>query len=120
MQENYPIDFVVTWLDGNDPAWQTECKEYYKDEKGIDMSISRMRDWDNLHYWFRCVEKFAPWVRTIHLVTWGHFPKWLNTNAPKLNIVKHSDFIPQEYLPTFSTFPNTLNTHRIENLAEHF
>ncbi|MDR0941042.1 MAG: Stealth CR1 domain-containing protein [Bacteroidales bacterium] len=120
MQENYPIDFVVTWLDGNDPAWQDEYKKYYKDEKGIDMSIARTRDWDNLHYWFRCVEKFAPWVRKIHLVTWGHIPKWLNINAPKLNIVKHSDFIPAEYLPSFSTFPNTLNLHRIKDLAEHF
>ncbi|MDR2963484.1 MAG: Stealth CR1 domain-containing protein [Bacteroidales bacterium] len=120
MQENYPIDFVVTWLDGNDPAWQTDYKKYYKEEKGIDMSIARMRDWNNLQYWFRSVEKFAPWVNKIHLVTWGHLPKWLKTDAPKLNIVKHSDFIPAEYLPTFSTFPNTLNTHRIQGISEHF
>ena len=24
MSENYPIDFVVTWVDGNDPVWQAE------------------------------------------------------------------------------------------------
>ena len=22
--ENYPIHFVVTWVDGNDPVWQAE------------------------------------------------------------------------------------------------
>jgi len=120
MKENYPIDFVVTWLDGNDPEWQAECKKYYKEEKGIDMSIARMRDWDNLQYWFRSVEKYATWVNKIHLVTWGHLPKWLNKDAKKLNIVKHTDFIPKEYLPTFSTFPNNLNTHRIKGLSEHF
>ncbi|MDR0830128.1 MAG: hypothetical protein LBN95_08470 [Prevotellaceae bacterium] len=120
MKENYPIDFIIMWLDGNDPEWQAEYKHYYKQEKGVDMSIARIRDWDNLQYWFRAVENFAPWVNKIHLITCGHLPKWLNKNAQKLNIVKHSDFIPQEYLPTFSTFPNTLNHHRINGLAEHF
>jgi hypothetical protein len=120
MRESYPIDFIVTWLDGNDPEWQAEYKKYYKEEKGIDMSIARNRDWDNLQYWFRSIEKFAPWVNKIHLVTYGHLPKWLNKDAEKLNIVKHADFIPKEYLPTFSSFPNALNLHKIKGLSEHF
>lgn len=28
MSENYPIDFVVTWVDGNDPIWQAEKAKY--------------------------------------------------------------------------------------------
>lgn len=120
MKENYPIDFVVTWLDGNDPVWQAEYKKYYKEEKGCDMSIARTRDWDNLHYWFRCVEKFAPWVRKIHFVTCGHLPEWLNTKAEKLNIVTHTDFIPAEYLPTFNTWTIVWNLWRIEGLSEHY
>ncbi|MCL2327751.1 MAG: stealth family protein [Bacteroidetes bacterium] len=120
MKENYPIDFVVAWIDGNDPEWQAEYKKYYKDEKGIDVSISRFRDWNNLQYWFRCVERFAPWVRKIHLVTWGHLPEWLNKDAEKLNIVKHTDFIPKEYLPLFSALSLLLNSHLINGLAEHF
>jgi len=120
MKKNYPIDFVITWLDGNDPEWQAEYKKYYKEEKGVDTSIARFREWDNLHYWFRSVEKFAPWVNKIHLVTWGHLPEWLNNNAEKLNIVHHSDFIPKEYLPTFSSHPIELNMHRIKDLSENF
>ncbi|MBQ1187227.1 MAG: stealth conserved region 3 domain-containing protein, partial [Clostridia bacterium] len=80
----------------------------------------RYRDWDNLQYWFRGVEKFAPWVNKIHFVTWGHLPEWLDTTNPKLNIVKHTDFIPEEYLPTFSSHTIELNLHRIEGLAEQF
>src|SRR5699024_2272679 len=45
---------------------------------------------------------------------------WLDVNHPKLNIVKHEDFIPEEYLPTFSARPIELNLHRIEGLAEQF
>ena len=80
----------------------------------------RYRDWDNLQYWFRGVEKFAPWVNRIHFITWGHLPSWLDTTNPKLNIVKHTDYIPEKYLPTFSSHAIELNMHRIEGLADRF
>lgn len=118
-KEHTPIDFVITWVDGNDPKWNEE-KKSYQPEKNTDDSVVRYRDWDNLQYWFRAVEKYAPWVNKIHFVTSGHLPKWLNVNHPKLNIVKHTDYIPTEYLPTFSSHPIELNLHRIEGLAEQF
>jgi hypothetical protein len=120
MTQEHPIDFVLPWVDGNDPAWLQEFKQYYRGEKGVDASPSRFRNWDNLQYWFRGIETFAPWVRTVHFVTCGHLPKWLNTAHPQLHIVNTRDFIPKEYMPTFSSFPITLNMHRIEGLAEHF
>ena len=115
-----PIDFVMIWVDGNDPEWQKEKSRY--DGKTVTASNSavRYRDWDNLQYWFRGVEKFAPWVNKIHFVTWGHIPPWLDTNNPKINIVNHKDYIPEEYLPTFSSHTIELNLHRIEGLAEQF
>ncbi|MBB5335928.1 Stealth CR1 domain-containing protein [Pectinatus brassicae] len=117
--DNHPIDFVIYWVDGNDPNWQNEKSQYDTSIDG-DKRVSRYRDWDNLQYWFRSVEKFTPWVNKIHFVTWGHLPKWLNTKNPKLNIVKHTDYLPTEYLPTFSSRPLELNLHRIKGLAEHF
>lgn len=119
MKNENEIDFVIMWVDGNDPEWQKEkCK--YKVDKNADGSIYRYRDWDLLKYWFRGVEKYAPWVRKIHFVTWGHVPKWLNTENPKLNIVKHSDFIPSQYLPTFSANSIENNLYRIHDLSEQF
>ena len=114
-----PIDFVITWVDGNDPAWQEE-KNRYSPHAGGDMSARRYRDWDNLQYWFRGVEKFAPWVHKVYFVTWGHIPPWLNTDDPRLQIVKHTDFIPEKYLPTFSSRAIELNMHRIPGLSEQF
>lgn len=114
------IDFVMIWVDGNDPAWQAEKSKYDQTNKKGDSSVVRYRSWDNLQYWFRGVEKFAPWVNRIHFVTWGHIPEWLDTSNPKLNIVKHEDYIPKEYLPTFSANTIELNLHRIEGLAEQF
>lgn len=119
-QNNAPIDFVMIWVDGNDPEWRQEKAKY--DGKTVTASNSevRYRDWDNLQYWFRGVEKYAPWVNKIHFVTWGHIPPWLDTTNPKINVVKHTDYIPEEYLPTFSSHTIELNLHRIDGLAEQF
>ena len=60
------------------------------------------------------------WVNKVFFVTWGHIPSWLDTTNPKLRIVKHSEFIPKEYLPTFSSHTIELNLHRIKDLSENF
>ena len=117
------IDIVLTWVDGNDPEWRKQKSEYELKIKGINKSSNnnvRFRDWDNLQYIFRGIEKYMPWVNKIHFVTWGHLPKWLNVECEKLNIVNHNDFIPKEYLPTFNSNTIELNLHRIPGLADRF
>jgi glycosyltransferase involved in cell wall biosynthesis len=77
--ENNCIDFIVIWVDGDDPKWQEEFNRYAFNLDG-DKKKSRFRDWDNLRYLFRAFEVFTPWVHKIHFVTWGHLPPWLRTN----------------------------------------
>ena len=116
---NYKIDVVIPWVDGNDPEWQ-KLKDQYSEVKSADKSDSRYRDWDNLQYIFRGIEKFWPWVNRVFLITCGQKPQWLNVNCEKLRLVNHSDYIPKEYLPTFNSHTIELNLHRIEELSEHF
>jgi hypothetical protein len=116
---NYEIDFVIPWVDDTEQCWKKE-RSNYQFTKEEDGKAVRFRNWDNLKYWFRGVEKYAPWVRTIHLITCGHLPDWINENYPKLHIVKHEDYIPQRFLPTFNSHTIELNMHRIEGLSEHF
>ncbi len=113
------IDFVITWVDGSDRAWREE-KARYDNSGAVDDNEERYRDWEILNYWFRGVEKYAPWVRKIHFVTWGHLPKWLNTEHPKLNIVRHEDYIPKEYLPVFNSNLIEIYMHKIPGLSERF
>ncbi|MBR1792379.1 MAG: Stealth CR1 domain-containing protein [Bacteroidales bacterium] len=119
MEDN--VDFVITWVDDSDPDWR---KDFDKSSGNIKFTESndpqRYRSWDNLQYLFRGIEKFAPWVNRVHLVTNGQKPKWLNLNCPKLNFVTHDDYIPQEFLPTFSARTIMLNFHRINGLADKF
>jgi len=120
---NKEIDIVLTWVDDSDEKWRRERNEYLCQEMGIidtDNSEERYRDWDNLQYIFRGIEKNMPWVRKVHFVTCGHLPKWMNTSNPKLNIVRHEDFIPAEYLPTFNSNAIELNLHRIPGITDCF
>ena len=95
------IDFVVTWVDGNDPEWQnTRAKFLGNITSGDNSGENRYRDWDLMRYWFRGVEKFAPWVRKVYFVTCGQKPEWLNAECSKLVLVDHKDYMPEEALPT--------------------
>lgn len=125
-KSNEKIDFVITWLDGADPQWVARKDEAYKKlnqpENTDDdaNSACRYRDMGALQYWFRGVEKFAPWVNKIYFVTCGQKPEWLNENHPKLVLVNHDEYMPADYLPTFNSIPIELNLHKISSLSEHF
>lgn len=117
-----PIDFVVLWVDGGDKKWQEEKAkyQYLATGKKVDVSANRYRDWGVMPYWFRAIEKCAPWVRKVHFVTCGQKPEWLNTDCPKLNCVNHSDYIPAENLPVFNSHPIEIGMHKIEGLSDKF
>ena len=69
---NNKIDFVIPWVDSKDEDWQRERLKYAPEDMSDDRNI-RYRDFENLQYWFRGVEKFAPWVNKIHFITWGTY-----------------------------------------------
>ncbi|MBF1490981.1 MAG: Stealth CR1 domain-containing protein [Prevotella pallens] len=112
------IDFVIFWVDGSDIEWQKK-KAFYKGTpfQNID---ARYRDWDILKYWFRAVEKYAPWVNHVYFVADNQRPEWLAWDNSKLSYVDHKDFIPHEYLPTFQANTIENNLHRIAGLSEYF
>lgn len=114
------VDFVLTWVDGADSTWQEKKAKYTGVRPQEGNGDVRYRDWDTLRYWFRGVEKFAPWARYIFFVTDGQKPDWLNIDHPRLKWIKHTDYIPAEYLPTFSSHPIEWNLHRIKGLSEQF
>jgi len=122
------IDFVVTWVDGGDSEWLAEKRKYLDAASSASSSLAggeanadcRYRDCGLLKYWFRSVEKFAPWADRVFFVTCGQKPDWLDETNPKLRLVNHVDYIPSEYLPTFHSDTIELNLHRIPDLSERF
>lgn len=125
------VDIVITYLNSNRTEWQKNYY-YYQDkeakEGSIDLQdrqvsgIERIRDWNNLHYWFRGVEQNCSWVNKIFLVVQSEdqLPRWLNQDHPKLRIVTHDEFIPKKLLPTFNAFTIELFLHKIKDLNEQY
>ena len=119
---NDPIDFVVLWVDGSDEKWlekKTLCSSRLRPDAPA-VGKARFRDWDNFRYWFRAVEKFAPWCRTVYLVSDNQVPQWLNQACPKVRLVRHEEIMPREALPTFNSTAIESCLHNIPGLSEHF
>lgn len=122
------IDIIVTYVDPLVKEWQEE-KEFWEKEEQKQKKIltsqqntgeCRYRNWDTFKYWFRGVEKNIPWINNIFLVIEDekHIPEWLNIDHPKLKIIYHKDYIPQELLPTFNSNTIEMFFYKIPELAD--
>ena len=119
------IDLVYLWVDDNDQKWQ-EKKSLWQQKLNIIDNIEnstskcRFRNNDELKYSLRSVEKFAPWINKIFIVTDNQIPNWLDTSNPKIEVIFHQDFIEQKYLPCFNSIALEFHLHKIPNLSEYF
>jgi len=89
-----------------------------EDEK---ISSSRFQDNSELQYSLRSIEKNAPWVRNIYIVTNGQIPSWLNLDHPRIQVVPHDDiFRNKSHLPVFSSPAIESHLHQIPGLSKKF
>lgn len=90
---NFPIDLVVLWVDGSDPAWLSRkadaLGEALGTEHALSVADSRYRDNGELRYLLRSVHRHLPWMRRLHLVTDDQVPSWLDESHPQLQVVSH-------------------------------
>ncbi|MEU3457902.1 stealth family protein [Micromonospora sp. NPDC006766] len=118
----FPIDVVYTWVDGTDPAWLRRRAEaagtpYHAESANAARFLSR----DELRYSLRSLHTYAPWVRTVYLVTDDQVPPWLDPSAPGLRVVSHREiFDDPSVLPTFNSHAIESQLHHIDGLSEHF
>lgn len=113
----YPIDFILPYLDSSDLEWQASFRSY---SNGQHIDSARFRDWGWLKYWLRSVEQYAPWVNQIFILSSNPRPDWLSEENDRIRWVNHREFIPAEFLPTFCANTIELNLHQIPDLSECF
>ncbi len=125
----HPIDAVITWVDGDDPAHEDKRLAYllpsreHLHENGI--NPHRWACSDELSYCLRSIENNAPWIRTIFIVTdaqtpdLAHLSSWLRA---KIRIIDHRAIFAgfEQALPTFNSLAIESVLWRIDGLAEHF
>ena len=121
---SFPIDIVYTWVDGRDQKW---LNEYSKAKEKCKISFSkkdfmnRYVDIEEMRYSLRSVEKNAPWINNIFIVTWDQKPNWINSYHPKIKFISHSQIFPSNVtLPTFNSNSIDFLLYRIPGLSEHF
>jgi Stealth protein CR2, conserved region 2/Stealth protein CR1, conserved region 1 len=128
---NDAIDVVIAWVDGGDPKHRAKRKRYVADPGGdakprpaahIDQRFS---DNDEIRFCLRSIRNYAPWVRTIWLVTDDQFPAAVDRRKAErenIRIVDHREIFRgyQQLLPTFNSFAIETMLWRIEGLADRF
>ncbi len=117
------IDLVYCWVDGSDPAWRAKRGQYDAAMAKLDAETNceaRFENSDELRYSLRSVERYAPWINHIYIITDNQTPKWLDTSNPKITIVDHKEVLPAEALPTFNSTVIETGIANIESLSEYF
>ncbi|MCH8553483.1 MAG: Stealth CR1 domain-containing protein [Natronospirillum sp.] len=126
---NSPIDAVITWVDGDDPAHREKLNRYletlgYRPRMA---GATRFREVGEFAYCIASLLRFAPWLRRIHIITDGQTPAFWSALqqtefADRVCLVDHQAvFAGYEHcLPTFNA--RTLNSviWRVPGLAEQF
>lgn len=116
------IDLVYLWVNGNDPQWLTKRNACIgkTEEKSAVNCDGRYADNDELKYSLRSIDKYAPWLRRIFIVTDNQVPVWLDTSNAKVRIVDHKEIMPDVCLPCFNSAVIEHFLYKIPGLAEHF
>ena len=81
----------------------------------------RIRDLGTFKYELRSIEKYADIFDKIFLIYDGDdemLPDWLNRNS--VTLVKHSEFVDADILPTFNQHTIECYMHKIPELSEQF
>lgn len=119
------IDLVYLWVDGADKNWAKKKASVLAKLNGVALSKESIDDCrfiqsDELKYSLRSVEKYAPWINHIYIVTDNQVPKWLNIKNEKITIVDHKDIMPKAALPCFNSTAIEHCIVNIKNLSENF
>ena len=121
---NDKIDMVYLWCNGNDPAFKKRKNQFLNQNNNLcDEELSgdkRFFDNEELRYSLRSLEKNAPWINHIYIVSDRQIPKWLNTNYSKVSIIDHSQIMPKKLIPCFNSNVIEYFITNIPNLAEKF
>ncbi|XP_060086353.1 N-acetylglucosamine-1-phosphotransferase subunits alpha/beta-like [Ylistrum balloti] len=113
---NFTFDGKEPTLNAANLVW--DLRDFRRNE---DVSASRFEDNEELRYSLRSIDRFAPWVRHIYIITNGQIPYWLNMEHHRITVVTHEELFPNKtHLPTFSSPAIEAHVHRIPGLSKRF
>jgi hypothetical protein len=125
------IDVVIAWVDGRDPQHRRKRQRYLADPgadeqpEQVASKERRFSDNDEIRFCLRSIRNYAPWVRSIWLVTDNQVPASIDRQQAELDnihIVDHREIFRghEQLLPTFNSFAIESMLWRIDGLADRF
>ena len=115
INEKYPVDIVIAWVNGDDPALKKKRLSYLNPAETTShpgAAQTRFHSLKEVEYCVLSILKFSPFVRKIFIVTdqqdpkidhavKRHFPERLKD----IRLVDHTEIFEgyEEYLPTFNS-----------------
>lgn len=130
--KSFPIDVVITWVDGNDARLEQKIQSLLSHKKTVSqwaVHPARFASVNEIRYCVLSILTFAPFVRNVFIVTdeqdpdlydeiKAHFPERIDS----VKIVDHKELFSgfEEYLPTFSSRSIETMLWNIKGLADHF
>lgn len=127
-----PIDAVITWVDGSQPAQQEKLKFYIEKEKAgqsPNVISSRFDASGEIKYCLVSILNFAPFIRHIYIVTDGQKPdieetvaKYFPERLKDIKYVDHQEIFKgyEQYLPVFNSRSIESMLWRIPGISERF
>lgn len=132
LTENLPIDVVIAWVDGDDPALAEKRQRYIGgpvNKPSSSAHSTRFASVNEIKYCVLSILKFAPFVRNIYIVTDNQDPKIFDIikkrypeKLPSISIVDHTEIFEgfEAYLPTFNSITIANMIWRIKGIANNF
>jgi len=121
---SFPIDAVITWVDGDDPIHREKMRKYapagsFKEDDVA--GATRFKSIGEIYWCVRSIRKFAPFIRKIFIVTDEQDPHIPEGNIP-VEIVDHKSIFRgyEQYLPVFNSIAIESLSWRIPGLSEHY
>ncbi|MDL2320470.1 Stealth CR1 domain-containing protein [Alistipes sp. OttesenSCG-928-B03] len=132
IEQDEPIDVVIAWVDGDDPAHREKMRPYLTKEAAAEELIAsptRFRQVNEVFFCVASVLKFAPFVRNIFIITDEQDPqldcfvdKYFPDRTTAIRIVDHKELFRgyEHHLPTFNARCIECSLFRVPGLAENF
>jgi hypothetical protein len=126
----HSIDAVISWVDGYDPAYQRKLKTFCA-EQGIDQNKAveptRIQQSNEIYYCLQALCRFAPWIRTIYIVTNQQVPDAVTAlqGTPfgdKIKIIDQNELLLEASIttPVFNSLSIEWLIWRIKGLSNQF
>ena len=134
---DFPIDAVVTWVDGKDDGWRARVAAALKQEKQAFPSVMHgtareplrppPNGHDELYFNMHLAAAHMPWLRTYYVVCERpQKPVWWPANGKigsvRVELVHHDQIVapPMRTIPTYNSAAIQTWLHNIPGLSEHF